>query len=64
MTPDYMVVAPQNFQINAGAYPPARTLNYNIIDVIILVVAVMFVAIIGTNISSIRFKQILKEKGQ
>jgi hypothetical protein len=62
VSPDYIVMAPQCFAINTGAYPPARALTWNWIDLIALLIIAVVVVPLGYVIYSTRFRQAFEEK--
>lgn len=57
VSPDYIVMSPQGFAINTGAYPEARPLIWNWIDLIALIVIAVVVVPLGYVIYSTRFRQ-------
>lgn len=56
ITPDDIIVAPQNFQINPGAYPSAMPLTYNWLDIAIFTIVVFGVAFLSYFIGTARLK--------
>lgn len=59
---DYIVMSPEGFNINAGAFPYARPLTWNNVSLILLVLVIFLVVPAGYFIYSTRFKIAFDEK--
>jgi hypothetical protein len=59
---DYIVMSPQSFSVNSGAYPEARPLTYSLIDIGLLLLVIIIVVPAGYLIYSTRFKIAFEEK--
>ena len=62
VSPDYIVVAPQNFNINTGAYPVARPLTWSWTSLILMLSVIVIIVPVGYLIYSTRFKTAFDEK--
>lgn len=57
----YLVIAPDSWEVNPGAYPPARSLSYSWIDLALFVGVIASIGFLGYGFASAKLRQDINE---